>query len=185
MAGPRRGPMGKRDDERERRNAKPGGDAQVFTPEDMAKLPFEIELLVEPPTPSEKWEHGAVQFYEALLRDPARIWMGPADWAAAWLICENMHRELAPQYVAVKEGGIELDTGEKIADSVVRERLPIKGASLTAYIKWMSSMGIGEASRMALRKEVTFHEAPAPALASVTEMDIVEDREDLFQDGAR
>src|SRR5690242_4292383 len=103
MAGPRRGPMGKRAEERVNRNPKAGGDAQVYGPEEMAKLPFEVELLVEPPEPHPKWEPGAKQFYEAMLRDPARMWMGPADWATAWLMCENISRELAPQYVGIRE----------------------------------------------------------------------------------
>lgn len=184
MAGPRRGPMPKRDDERVNRNPKAGGDAIQLGPEELARLPFDVELMVEPPEAHEKWEPGARQLYDALLRDPARMWMGPADWATAWLMCENISRELAPQYVAVAEGGVNLETGEKESDRVVRERLPIKGASLTAYIKWMSSQGIGEASRLALRKEVTFHEAPAQ-LASVSELDVVDTREGHFQDGGR
>lgn len=182
MAGPKRGPAPKRAEERERRN-KPDGDITQLGPEELKRLPFDVELMVEPPPPGEKWEHGARQVYEATLRDPARMWMGPADWAVHWLLCEDISRNLAPQYVAIKEGGIELETGEQVADSVVRERLPLKGASLTAYTKWFGMIGVGEASRLAMRREITFHEQPRQELASVT--DIVDDREGLFQDGAR
>jgi len=184
MAGPKRGPMAKRADERERRNKPDGGDITTLGPEELKRLPFDVETMVEPPEAPRHWEEGAKQVYEATLRDPARIWMGPADWAVHWLICEDIHRNLAPQYVALSEGGLDVDTGEKISDSVVRERLPLKGASLTAYTKWFGMIGIGEASRLAMRREITFHEKPAE-LATVSELDIVDDREGLFQDGGQ
>lgn len=179
------GPPPKRAAERERRNVPATGEAIELTPEDLAKLPFDVELLVEPPDPADYWEHPAKQLYEATLRDPARVWMGPVDWAAHWLICESIHRDLAPQYVALAEGGMELETGEKIADRVVRERIPIKGSSLAAYMKWFGMVGIGEGSRLALRREVTFNNPPRAALASVTELDVAPTREGHFQDGGR
>lgn len=185
MAGSRRGPATKRTEERERRNTPGAGEAILLGPDDFDQLPFEVETLVEPPPPGEKWEQGARDFYEATLRDPARIWMGPADWAFHWIICENLHRELAPQYVAVAEGGVDLETGEKVSDHVVRERLPIKGASLNAYLRWASLIGIGEASRLALRREITFNQEPTTELASVHDLDVADTREGIFQDGGR
>lgn len=185
MAGSKPGPPPKRVEERERRNIPATGEAQVLGPNDFDQLPFEVETLVKPPPPNEKWEPGAKAFYEATLRDPARIWMGPADWALHWIVCENLHRELAPQFVAVAEGGADLETGERIADRVVRERLPIKGASLTAYLKWAGMIGVGESSRLALRREVSFNKPESTHLASVTELDVADTREGVFQDGGR
>lgn len=185
MAGSKPGPAPKRAAERERRNVPATGEAQLLGPDDFDKLPFEVETLVVPPGPGKKWHPAAVEFYEATLRDPARIWMGPADWALHWIICENLSRELAPQFVAMAEGGIDPDTGEKLADRVVRDRVPMKGASLTAYLKWAGMIGIGEASRLALRREVTFNQPPSAHLASVTELDIADTREGVFQDGGR
>lgn len=185
MAGSRRGPAPKRAEERERRNIPGTGEAIQLTAEEMSTLPFDVELLVEPPEPGEKWEPAAKALYEATLRDPARIWMGPADWAMHWLICESLSRDLAPQFVAVAEGGMDLETGEKISDRVVRERLPMKGASLAAYLKWCGLIGIGEASRLGLRREVTFNQEPRTELASVTELDVAPTREGFFQEGGR
>lgn len=182
MAGTRRGPAPKRDAERARANKPAGGDAIVLTPEDMATLPFEVELLVEPPEPNENWHETAKQVYEATLRDPVRIWMGPLDWATHWFMCENLHREMSPQYVATLD---DPDGMLDPKDRVVREEIPMKGATITAYMKWFGMIGVGESSRLALRREVTFHQAAAPDLASVTDLDIVDDREGLFQDGAR
>jgi hypothetical protein len=180
MAGSKRGPAPKRAEDRERRNTPATGDAIAITPDDMKRLPFDVELLVEPPAPDDEWEPAAKRVYEATLRDPARIWMGPLDWAAHWLICESLSRDLAPQYVATMEG----DNLEP-EDRVVRERIPMKGASLTAYLKWFGMIGVGESSRLALRREVTFNEAPRAELASVSELDVAPTREGFFQDGAR
>lgn len=185
MAGSKRGPAPKRADERERRNVPATGEAIAMGSAEFDDLPFEVELLVEPPPPGDRWEHGAIQIYEATLRDPARIWMGPADWAAHWLMCESISRDLAPQYVAVAEGGVDLETGEKVSDHVVRERLPLKGASIAGYIKWFGMIGIGEAARLGLRREVTFNQPATTELASVTELDIAPTREGFFQDGGR
>lgn len=180
MVGSKRGPAPKRDGERERRNVPTGGDAAIIGPDDLKNLPFDVELLVEPPPAGEKWEHGAKQVYEATLRDPARIWMGPLDWAAHWLFCESMSRDLAPQYVATVEGD-----GLDVESRVVRERLPLKGASITGYLKWFGMIGVGESSRLALRREVTFNDPPRAELASVSEIDVSQTREGFFQDGGR
>lgn len=182
MAGSKPGPAPKRKDERERRNTPETGEAILLGPDDFDALPFDVETLVTPPPAGEKWEPAALAFYEATLRDPARIWMGPADWAAHWIVCENLSRELAPQYVATiddPQGNLEAE------DRVIRERVPMKGASLTAYLKWMGMIGIGESSRLALRREVTFNQEPRAQLASVTELDVAETREGIFQDGGR
>lgn len=185
MAGSKPGPARKRAEERERRNTPAGGESIQLTAEEMKSLPFDVELLVEPPPAGEKWEYAAKALYEATLRDPARIWMGPADWAAHWLICESISRDLAPQYVAMAEGGVDLESGEQIASHVVRERLPLKGASLASYLKWFGMVGVGEAARLGLRREVTFNNPVRPELASVTELDVAPTREGFFQDGGR
>lgn len=185
MVGTQRGPAPKRAEERERRNIPATGEPIQLTPEDLKRLPFDVELLVEPPAADEKWQRPAKQLYEATLRDPARVWMGPADWAAHWLICESISRDLAPQYVALAEGGLDIDTGEKLPDHVVRERLPIKGASLAAYMKWFGMVGIGEGARLGIRREVTFNNPARAELASVTELDVAPTREGHFQDGGR
>lgn len=185
MAGSKPGPAPKRADERERRNTPETGEAIELGPDSFDDLPFDVELLVEPPDAAPYWEPGAKQLYEATLKDPARTWMGPADWAMHWLICEAFHRELAPQFVAMAEGGIELETGEKIADRPVRERMPIKGATMAAILKWAGQIGIGEASRLGIRREVTFNREPRTELATVTELDVAPNRDGLFQEGGR
>lgn len=182
MAGPKRGPAPKRAADRERRNTPETGESIELTQEDFDALPFEVELLVEPPAVGDHWHDAAKQVYEATLRDPARVWMGPLDWATHWFICEQLHRELSPQYVATLDDPDGVLSPE---DRVVREEVPMKGASLTAVLKWFAMIGAGESSRLALRREVTFHQQPKTELASVTELDIAETREGFFQDGGR
>ena len=173
------GPMAKRDAERVRRNVPAGGTHVEITPDQMDGLPFIIELLVEPPDPDPQWHNIATMVYEALLRDPARIWMGPADWAYCYLMTESLSRELKPQVVGIVEGGYDAETGETIAGHVAREIVPMKGNTLTAIQKWLQSLGVTEAARIGMGKEITFNQLPK-ATADPTEEEVAETREGFF-----
>lgn len=139
---------------------KPGDGVERLTPEILAALPFDVELLVEPPDPDPNWHRGALQMYEGLLKDPARLWMGPVAWAIAWIMAESISRELFPQAIGVVEGGIDPDTGESVPGHVAKERIPLKGQTITALMKWASLNGIHEEDRLKLKKAVTFNEQP-------------------------
>lgn len=158
MAGMKRGPAPKRTEERIRNNKPPEGqEPEDVGPDQMAAMPFDIDYEPEPPEPDEDWHPTSRMLYDSLLRDPARIWMGPADWATAYLMCESISRELYPQVVGVVDGGIDLETGEKIAGHVARETVPMKGQTITAFLKFCAQLGITEGGRLSLRKQVTFH----------------------------
>lgn len=173
------GPMAKREAERIRTPAPAGGRAKEITPDQMEQLPFVIELLVEPPEPDEAWHDIAKMLYRALLRDPARIFMGPADWAYSYVMTESLSRELKPQVVGIVEGGYDAETGETIAGHVAREIVPMKGNTLTAIQKWLQSLGVTEAARIGMGKEITFNQLPT-ATAEPTEDEVVETREGFF-----
>lgn len=175
LAGSTRGPAGKRDAERVRRNQPAGGPATQFDSSDFDKLPFEVELLVQPPAADDEWHEVARMQYDALLRDPARIWMGPADWALSYLMCESLSRELKPQAIGIVDGGYDPETGETVAGHVAREIVPMKGNTVTAVLKWYASIGVTESARLGLRKEVTFNQ-PETNLKSVGEGDVVQIR---------
>lgn len=128
-----------------------------YTAEDLESFPFDIETLVDPPDPDAQWHPAAKRLYESMLRDPVRIWMGPAAWAISWVMCENVSREMYPQAIGVVEGGIDPDTGERIPGHVARETVPMKGTTITALLKWAAVNGVHEQDRLALRKEVTFN----------------------------
>lgn len=128
-----------------------------YSPEDLESFPFDIETLVEPPPADTTWHPAARRMYEAMLRDPARIWMGPTAWAITWIMAENMSREMYPQVIGVVEGGVDPETGERIPGHVAREVIPMKGTSINALMSWAKANGVHEQDRLALRKEVTLN----------------------------
>lgn len=158
MAGSVRGPVGKRDEERVRRNKREPNeqvDDALF-----ADLPFEVDTIAEPPPVNPEWHEIAKMQYEHLLRDPARIWMSSADWALSYLMCESISREMKPQAIGVVDGGYDPETGENVAGHVARELVPMKGQTITAVLKWYSAIGVTEGARMALKKELTLNRKP-------------------------
>ena len=167
MVAGKRGPAPKREAERNRVNKPEDGITPVeMTDKELAALPFEVELLVEPPPApegKEAWHKIAEQIYSALLRDPARIWMGPAGWAVAYLMCENISRHLKPVVVGVVDGGIDPETGDRLAGHVARDVVPMKGTDIAAVLKWASAVGVNEGDRLGMRKEITFNEAQTRA----------------------
>jgi hypothetical protein len=127
MAGSRPGPAPSRPEERNRRNIPASGAMEEFTAEQLASLPFDIETLVEPPPVNEDWHDVARMVYSAMLRDPARLWMGPAAWAIAYLMCENISREMKPQAIGIVEGGLDPETGDQVSGHVAHAVVPMKG----------------------------------------------------------
>lgn len=154
-----RGPAPSRDAERRRRNEPTGGKAEQVDARSLAGLPFTVDVTPEPPGPQDHWHSAAKKFWEALQRDPARKWMTSADWAMAAFVAESMSRDLSPQVVGVTEEG-----------GVVKDFVPIKGANLASYLKFMGMIGITEDARLRLRKEITLFPEDAPVLADVTDI---------------
>lgn len=181
MAGNTPGPVGKRDAERVRRNKTIGHDQ--FDADAFAKLPFEVELLVEPPAADAEWHEIARMQYEALLKDPARVWMGPADWALSYLMCENISRQLKPVAIGVVDGGYDPETGENVAGHVAREIVPLKGTDINGILKWYTSLGVTEAARMGLRKEVTFNQPEKLKAVSGADVVTIRPKEGHFSTG--
>lgn len=162
MAGSTRGPVPKRKAELIRRNLPRGREVEELAADQFDDLPFEVESLVEPPPVNDDWHAIAKMQYEALLRDPARTWMGPADWALSYLMCESISREMSPQAIGVVDGGWDPDLEMNVAGHVAREIVPMKGAVITGILKWYSLIGVTEASRLGLKREVTFNQRPKP-----------------------
>lgn len=165
MSGLKPGPVGKRDNERTGHDRTPHTPRvtprnKQFGPDDFVDLPFDVELLVQPPDADDKWHPVAFDLYHAILRDPARVWMGPADWAILYLMCENLSRQLKPVYVGFAEGGIDQDTGEKIAGHAIMEKVPLKGPEVASLLRFLMAIGVTEAGRMGLNREITFNQAP-------------------------
>lgn len=172
MAG--NGPPPKRSEERRRRNKT---DASGRPYEDVIEavvIDQQAELLAEVviPSPDPTWHPIARMFWDSLLKSGQSMWYEPSDWAVAFLVTESMSRDLNPQVVGITE------TGE-----VVKDTIPLKGASLSAYQKAFTALLVNEGDRRKLRLELsrqreidklTSGEKDAPK-------EIVKSREDLFK----
>lgn len=123
-----RGPVPKRSDQRHGHRSKAERAAV-----DQAPAAAEVKV----PPVSEEWHPLARAWYESLGRSGQRVFYEPSDWATARLIAESLSRDLKPQPV-----GVDKETGE-----AVMAVIPLKGASLAAYLKAMASLLVTEADR--------------------------------------
>lgn len=167
-----RGPVPKKDAERRRRNKTPEAEGS------MSSIPATVvnvdELLVgevEVPQPDQTWHPIAIQMYESVLRSGQVIWMEPSDWSALYLICESISRDLNPQVVGITEEG-----------DIVKDTIPLKGASLNAYLKAMASLMMLEGDRRRLRIELERQKRiDAATEGGGNVIDIVQHRADAFK----
>lgn len=158
------GPPPKREAERRRRN-KDGVDVETV---DIAALVAED---VEIPVADENWHSVASMWYNSLARSGQAIFYEPSDWAMAYIIAESISRDLEEQVVGVTE------TGGK-----VYAEIPMKGASLAAYLKAMSQLMVTEGERRKLKIELERAKAKAAIGAEGSNVtSIVKDRESLFK----
>lgn len=166
------GPPPKKDAERRRRNKNPGATGG------MSHIPAEVvnvdELLageVEIPAPDESWHPIARQIYDAQAASGQVIYMEPSDWAMLFLMCESISRDLNPQVVGITEEG-----------EVVRDVIPLKGASLSAYLKGFNELLVAEGGRRKLRLELERKKRIDEAAAGGNVVDIVQRRADAFKE---
>ena len=166
------GPPPKKDAERRRRNKTPESG------ENLSAIPAEVvnvdELLVgevEIPEPDEDWHPIARQMYESVMKSGQVLWMEPSDWSVLYLMCESISRDLKPQVIGITEDG-----------EVKKAIIPLKGASLTSYLKGMSELMMLEGSRRKLRLELERQSRiDAAAGDDGKVVDIVQRRADAFK----
>jgi hypothetical protein len=160
-----RGPAPRRDGERRRRNKLENGatGAEQIGQTELLGLPFEVDLSPEPPDVAEfgeaEWHPLIKRMWDEMHHDPARKWMTSGDWMALALFCESISRELSEQVVGVTKDG-----------EVIREKVPVKGATLSSYLKLLEHLGVTEGSRLRMRKEITLFPTEAPQIAAVTDI---------------
>lgn len=142
-----RGPAPRREAEVRRTNNK--GKAEKSGPAELEALDFAVDLSPAWPEPAEDWHPMARMLWDSLETDPARKWMTSADIAATYVVLESLSRDLSPQVVGVTEDG-----------QVVRATVPMKGANQTSFLKHLASIGVTEAARLRLAKEITLHQVP-------------------------
>jgi hypothetical protein len=144
------GPIPKRDAERRRNNDPAGGpttvvDISAIVEDDPDSLPFKIKQ----PIPESAWESDpdwheiAKIWFESLSSSGQAVFYEPSDWALARLTAESISRDLSEQVVGITDSG-----------EVVRDTIPLKGASLNAYLKAMGQLAVSEGERRRMRIEL-------------------------------
>lgn len=128
-----RGPVPKRSEQRRRVNKPAGGEITKA----------KGATVVPVPEPDEEWHPVARQWYDALARSGQSAFYEPSDWATAVLIAESMSRDLREQVVGITETGV-----------VVRDVIPLKGASLSAYLKAFGNLLTTEGDRRRVSLEL-------------------------------
>lgn len=161
------GPVPKKDAERRRRNKTDGNSAIPATVVNVDDL---LVGDVDIPVPLEDWHPIARLMYDSVMRSGQVIWMEPSDWSALYLMCESISRDLNPQVVGITEEG-----------DVVKAEIPLKGASLSSYLKGMASLMMLEGDRRRLRIELERQKRIDAAAEGGTVVDIVQRRADAFK----
>ena len=125
------GPIPKASAERRRRNKESRPDT------------LRVTGRVAVPEGDEDWHPVASRWYVALKESAQAQVYEPSDWATAYLIAESLSRDLNPQVVGVTDSG-----------KVVTDVIPMKGASLSAYLRAMSVLMVTEGDRRRARYEI-------------------------------
>lgn len=144
-----RGPAPKRAAERRRRN------------KDSAPESVDVAGPVEQPEPMEDWHPVAKGWYLSLADSGQAQFYEPSDWALAQVLAESMSREFKPQVVGVTVR----DDGSR--DPIWAD-VPIKGASLSAYLKGMTNLMVSEGDRRRAQLEIERGVVEAELPADVT-----------------
>lgn len=151
-----RGPVGKRSDQRLGHRAK--DDAARVT-----KVPAAVVVLA--PEADENWHPIARRWFDSLPLSGQSRFYEPSDWATAYLIAESMTRDLNPQFVGFAQTSRDTTEAEFAA-------IPLKGASLAAYLKAMGNLLVTEGDRRRAQVELQRGSAAdEDEDASVTAMD--------------
>lgn len=181
-----RGPVPAREEERRRANA-PAHPILKLGAEEMAALPFPIDLAPEPPKLEElqaevaeeidydkpdrsgKWHPYVRELHERLQRDPSRVWNGPAAMALDLVMLENLDRLLKPRVAKV----VPVEDGDPY---VIYDAVAMTGAEMAAVLKWASARGLYEADRLRIQKEITFYSEPENRSEAAV-LSLVQDRD--------
>lgn len=141
-----RGPVPNRSNQRRRVNAPEIPIDEAPASEDVEQLPADSD-----------WHPIALAWYESLAKSGQAIFYEPSDWATAYLVAESLSRDLKPQYVGVTYGN---------DSSPIFEEIPIKGASLAAYLKAFGNLLTTEGDRRRMRIELARAQGDADADAA-------------------
>lgn len=103
---------------------------------------------VEPPETPDEWHPVAKRLFDSLKESGQRVFYEPSDWAVAFLMCESLSLDLQPQFVGFAQTGRDSTEAEYAV-------IPLKGASLSAYLKGLASLLVTEGDRRRVRIELS------------------------------
>lgn len=115
---------------------------------------------------NEDWHPMAISFYESLEdSDQSELFM-ESDWSKAYLIAEQMSRELKPQFLGLRTA-VEVVEVNGVEESFITQKpvagtVPLKGSSLSALQAMMASIGVSIADRQRMGLELQ-RKATGPA----------------------
>lgn len=167
------GPPPKKDAERRRRNKNTESEGSLSDiPATVVNVDDLLVGEVEVPEVNDKWHPIAKQIWESQLKSGQVIWMEPSDWATLYMLCESISRDMKKQPIGINE-----ETGKPVMAYV-----PLKGASLNAYLKAFASLLMTEGDRRRLRIELERQRRiDAAAEGGTNVIDIVQHRADAFK----
>lgn len=198
-----RGPAGKRDEERRRRNK----DGVETTTVDIAELSNLEVVIPQPPMkwtktvlfeneetgrlemeevdldePIPAWEPLTIAYWESFQRSGQAIFYEPSDWMTAYALMEVLDRWLKPQDIRVGEIRPAQQEGGEVTYLFEPKIVPIPGNVLSSILKGLTSLMATEGDRRRLSVELERRKAREAAVEG-TVTDIVKRREDAFKTG--
>lgn len=154
------GPIPKRSEERRRQN-------KPETPLDKVDAVGPVEI----PKANAKWHPVAKRIYDSLESSGQAKFYEASDWSTAYMLAESLSRDLNPQFVGLSEKNSVTKDGTLTTETKpVMQRLPLKGASLAAYLKGFAALGVTEGDRRRMGIEIE-RKPKTPALALISVMD--------------
>ena len=82
------------------------------------------------------WHPRVKDWWESLAESGQATYYEPSDWATAAIVAESMSRDLKPRVVGVNLEGVP-----------VKAKVPMSGASLSAYLRAMTALMVTEGDR--------------------------------------
>lgn len=161
-----RGPIGKRSAERQRTN-KPDIPIEQLDVTDILKAE------VTKPVANEKWHPVARRWFDSLAESAQVVYYEPSDWAVAYLVAESISRDFEDQFLGISE-----ETGEPIMG-----KIPLKGASLSAYAKIFSALMMTEGDRRRAQLEIERTSANTVVAEETGTSDITKRRNEAVGNG--
>lgn len=122
----------------------------------------------------ENWHPVAKFWYDSLPESGQSALYQPSDWAIAYLLAESLSRDFKPQFIGMSEGS-DGGPGEPIF-----EKIPLKGASLGAYLKGFTALLATEGDRRRMAIELERESLKGQGKDDVTEDGVVLDRAAMF-----